>query len=119
MSQIVIHDPVKLREAIDFADRAGCIDQLGRDLLKLLRTLTVGMTKENDRTASLSDDFAPMSMRFVIWDGPRLTSEALVFNGGWIYAGPGAPGDGSGPSFSVDLSYVMGARPEHSWNVHT
>jgi hypothetical protein len=118
MSQIIITDPVGLREAIDFAEKAGCTEQLGRDLIKLLRTLTIGMARENDRTARLSRDFAPYSFDFAIWDGV-LSRETLVLNGGWIYAGPGAPGDGSAPSFSVDLSYMTGQRPVHSWNVHT
>jgi hypothetical protein len=119
MSQIIINDPVTLREAIDFADRNGCIDQLGRDLLKLLRTLTVGMSRDNDRKAHVNKDFAPMSMSFAIWDG-AIARENLVFNGGWIYAGPGAPGDGSAPSFTVNLNYVMGGEmPLHSWTIHT
>lgn len=118
MSKIIITDPVGLRDAIEFAQKAGCVDQLGRDLVKLLQVLTVGMTETNDRHAELSSDFAPLSQRFAIWEGAR-DREHLVLNGGWIYAGPGAPGDGSAPSFSVDLSWAMGQRPTHSWNVHT
>jgi hypothetical protein len=118
MSQIIISDPVGLREAIEFAQKAGCVDQLGRDLIKLLQVLTVGMTKDGDRKAELGSDFAPLSLRFAIWDG-ELSRETMLLNGGWIYAGPGAPGDGSGPSFSCDLSWAMGQRPVYSWNVHT
>jgi hypothetical protein len=119
MSQIIITDPVGLREAIEFATNAGCLDQLGRDVLRLLQVLTVGMTKDNNRTAELSSDFAPLSLRFAIWDGATCSRETMIFNGGWVYAGPGAPGDGSGPSYSVDLMWAMGQAPKHSWNVHT
>jgi hypothetical protein len=118
MSSIRITDPVGLREAIEFAQKAGCLDQLGRDLCRLFQMLTVGMTKDNERNAELCSDFAPLSLRFAIWDGERSRAN-LVLNGGWIYAGPSAPGDGSFPSLSVDLSYVTGQRPTHSWNVHT
>lgn len=114
MSQIIISDPVGIRDAIEFADKAGCIDQLGRDIVKLLRCLTVGMTKENNRTAELGYDFAPHSMSFAIRDG-----DTFIFNGGWIYAGPGAPGDGSFPSLSVDLNSLSGNAPKHAWNIHT
>lgn len=118
MSHILITDPAGLREAIAFAENAGCIDQLGRDLVNLFRVLTVGMTKENDRKAELGTDFAPHSFSFAIWEGVK-DRQHLVLNGGWIYAGPGAPGDGSFPSFSVNLSYVMGQSPKHSWTIHT
>jgi hypothetical protein len=115
MSRIIISDPVKLREAIEFATKNGCLDQLGRDVLRLLHTLTVGMTKENNRTAELGYDFAPLSMSFAIWDGER-SRENLVFNGGWIYSGPGTPADGSFPSLSVNL---VSNGPVHRWSVHT
>lgn len=118
MSTLIISDPVGLRDAIVFAQNAGCTDQLGRDLVKLLQVLTVGMTKDGDRKAELGTDFAPLSFSFAIWDGSG-REQRLVLNGGWIYAGPDAPGDGSGPSFSVDLGWATGQRPTHSWNVHT
>jgi hypothetical protein len=114
MSEITITDPAGLRAAIDFAEQAGCTDQLGRDLIRLLRTLTVGMTKDNDRKAVLGSDFAPFSMRFAIFDGER-----FIFNGGWVYDGPGAPGDGSFPSLTVNIGRLSGGRSVHSWNVHT
>jgi hypothetical protein len=124
MSAIIITDPVKLRHAIEFAQETGCIDQLGRDLCALFQTLTVGMTMDNERIAELGPDFAPHSMSFAIFDNAAVTHTGrersnLVMNGGWIYAGPGAPGDGSGPSFSVNLEYVTGQAPKHKWSVHT
>lgn len=119
MSTITITDPVGLREAIEFAQKAGCTDQLGRDLVKLFHCLTSGMTKDGDQVAHLGSDFAPLSMAFAIWRAEPRSRANLVLNGGWIYAGPGAPGDGSAPSFSVDLSWATGQRPAHSWNLHT
>lgn len=119
MSTITITDPVGLREAIEFARKAGCTDQLGRDLIKLFHCLTVGMTRDNTRVAELGKDFAPLSMAFAIWDGFGRERSNLVLNGGWIYAGPGAPGDGSFPSLSVNLDYLTGNHPTHAWSIHT
>jgi hypothetical protein len=119
MNQILITDPVSLRQIIEFAETNGCIDQLGRDLVRLLRTVTIGMTAESNRTAHINRDFAPMSMTFAIWQG-EIARENLLLNGGWIYNGPGCPADGSSPTFSVNLNYVMGGEmPPHSWTIHT
>lgn len=123
MSAIIITNPVKLREAIDFAVEAKCVEQLGIGLVRLFQTLTVGMTLENSRVAIVTGDFAPHSLGFAIFANARLsydvTPENRVMNGGWIYAGPGAPGDGRGPSYSVSLAWVAGQEPVHSWSVHT
>lgn len=118
MNTITITDPVGLREAVNFAQAAGCVDELGRGLVRLFQTLTVGMTEHSKRTAEIGKDFAPHSFTFCIWDGERLRSN-VVLVGGLIYAGPTAPGDGSAPSFSVDLAWAMGERPAHSWSIHT
>jgi hypothetical protein len=137
MKAILISDPLKLRSIIDFANRVGAIDQLGRDLVALLTLATnpmiggaddKGKLKESEGShiSEIGCDFAPMSMSFVLWRGgehairPRSewrSNAALV--GGFIYAGPGSPGDGSAPAFSVDLAWVTGQRPHHSWNLHT
>jgi hypothetical protein len=127
MSAIYITDPVKLREAIEFAQNAGCLDQFALGFVRLMQTLSAGMTDDNEQVAQVSGDFAPHSFSFAIWRDVQVRYDAvqlpqrdkLLLNGGFIYAGPGAPGDGSGPSFSVDLSWVTGQRPLHSWNVHT
>lgn len=125
MSAIIITNPEKLREAIDFAVEAKCVEQLGIGLVRLFQTLTAGMKDDNKMVAQVSGDFAPHSLRFAIFrdmgwsfvDGPSRSQ--LCLNGGWIYAGPGAPGDGSGPSYSVSLAWVAGQAPVHSWAVHT
>lgn len=124
MSAILISNPVKLREAIDFAIEAKCVEQLGLGLVRLFQTLTVGMTEDNHRVAQVVGDFAPHSLGFAIFAEARIecTGPArsnLLLNGGWIYAGPGAPGDGRGPSYSVSLEWVSGQAPVHSWSVHT
>jgi len=118
MSDIVISDPVALRDAIQFAEDQGCTDQLARGLLNLLRSLTVGMTREGQRHAMVYKDFAPHSFTFAIWDGDK-SRVNLVMNGGLVYDGPTAPGDGSFPSLSVNLNRIAGTAPKHSWNVHT
>jgi hypothetical protein len=59
-------------------------------------------------------DFAPLSMGFTI-----AYPEGFGLCGGWIYAGPGQPGDGSGPAYSVNLGSLFGNMPRHSWSVHT
>jgi hypothetical protein len=125
MSAIYISDPASLRKAIEFAEKAGCLDQFARDFVRLMQTISVGMTNQNNVVAEVGQDFAPHSFTFAIWRDVQLrydvrpTRANLLLNGGWIYAGPGAPGDGSFPSLSVDLSWVSGQRPQHSWNIHT
>jgi hypothetical protein len=125
MSAILISDPASLREAIGFAIDNNCVEQLGVGLVRLFQTLTVGMTKDNNRVAQVLKDFAPHSLGFAIFDNVRISFEEkpsrcnFLMNGGWIYAGPGSPGDGSAPAFSVNLDYVAGHAPKHSWSVHT
>jgi hypothetical protein len=112
-------------EIIRFAEKTNCSDQLGRDLLRLLGTLASfmvagpnedGTLKPSDKPvrAEIGYDFAPFSLAFSVHrDGQ------FLLNGGWIYAGPGAPGDGSFPSLSVTLESVAGSAPLRSWSVHT
>jgi hypothetical protein len=133
MHKIIISDPVRLRAAIEFAIKVGCLEQFGRDLCRLLQVVTMDMVRwEDDKLveapgtfqAEIGRDFAPHSFSFAIWrgsDNPFDHRERgdLMLNGGFIYAGPGAPGDGSSPAYSVDLAWVTGQRPRHSWNVHT
>ena|SRR5664279_6388521 len=118
MSRIIFNNPTQLLGAIRFAREAGCTDQLGRDLLRLIECLGVGMTADNERRAEVWPDFAPHSLAWCIYDG-QPAIEHVVLAGGWIYAGPTAPGDGSFPGLSVNLDYVMGQAPTHSWSVHT
>ena len=125
MHTITIEDPLKLREIINFADKNGCTDQLGRDLIYFLSVLCAssvggvnadGSLKPADRPsqATIAADFAPLSMSFAIRLGDR-----FGLCGGWIYAGPGQPADGSAPALSVNLNSMFGSMPKHSWSVHT
>jgi len=131
MHKIIITDPVRLLNAVDFAMNNGCLDELGRSLCHLIqvcaRSMTMGDGKPREDTsvtAEISYDFAPHSMGFAIWgDAPlewqRPARARLHLNGGFIYHGPGSPGDGSAPAFSVSLDYVTGQAPKHSWSIHT
>lgn len=128
--RIVITDPLKLREAIHFAHQNSCVDELGRGVLRLLHLLTSSMVEEGEKpaersvTAEMGYDFAPLSFSFLItygeldWHRPQ-DRNAYGLVGGFIYHGPTSPGDGSGPAFSVDLGWVTGQSPKHSWSIHT
>lgn len=122
--QILISDPVQLVTAIHFARENGCEKELAVKFLHLLEICASGMWQKTvdgviepsagEQKAEIGYDFAPYSFSFVmLHDGKR------DMNGGFIYAGPGAPGDGSFPSLSVNLSYVTGNAPTHSWSIHT
>jgi len=130
MSAIIITNPAKLRDAIEFAmevdeaaKNADCTRALGNGLIRLFYTLAIGMSADNDRVAVVHNDFAPHSLGWAVFDNAKchydVSAGNRVMNGGWIYAGPRAPGDGSGPSYSVSLAWVAGQEPVHSWSVHT
>ena len=134
--KIVITDPVRLRAAIEFADKQGCLAQFGTDLCNLLRVLTGGMIASygegecnpvptsGTETAEIGYDWAPMSFSFAIWRNSEVVHRPdrskLVMNGGFVYSGPGVPADGSFPSLTVSLDDVTGhKRPLHTWRCHT
>ena len=66
----------------------------------------------------LYSDFAPHSfcwrMEHSALDGWK---PGLV--GGLIYSGPGAPSDGSAPSFSVSLTPDAATGRKRMWSIHT
>lgn len=134
MNCILITCPVEFRAAYEFAQRNGCFDEFASKFVHMLGFLASPMVKRdsgadkplelNDREicARVSYDGAPHSFGFAIWqDKPvQIPDSGLFrFNGALIYAGPTSPGDGSGPSFSVDLNWALGQSPKHSWNIHT
>ena len=140
MHQIVITDPTRLRAAIEFAQRQGCLEQFGVDLCRMLQVLTGGMIAKfnEDGTAEpaegcivaqINRDFAPWSFTFAIWHNAEgMRSGHVVATpsdakcglvGGWIYHGPTSPGDGSFPALNVSLAHVTGQAPKHSWSCHT
>jgi len=89
-----------------FATSVGALDAL-QEKLDYLATYGGG-----HNTCHLFPDFAPYSFAFRMADA----TGATWFNGGLIYHGPGQPGDGSAPAFSVDLSNDPAV---HRWSVHT
>jgi hypothetical protein len=51
------------------------------------------------------------------YSSPQGWKPGLV--GGLIYSGPGAPSDGSAPSFSVSLNPDAATGRKHMWSIHT
>lgn len=102
-----------LQEAQAFAENVGA----DRTPVKLIKQMVnYGPVY---RRVKLYWDFAPMSFAFdLVQVKSGETDYSRVYNGGLIYHGPGAPGDGSAPSLSVDLDYL--ANPgKHNWGIHT
>ena len=136
--QILIEDPVALRNMWTFAVNNGCQAEFAESFMRLLSFVTAGMIEdthgkegskqetrfaatEGDQVAVISKDFAPFSLRFFVTNGtassPREWHRREGFsNGGFIYEGPGCPSDGSAPSLSVSLTP---STKKHSWNIHT
>jgi hypothetical protein len=129
--QILITDAVALRKMIVFAVNNECEDVLARALLRLLVTATTDMVERSagppsyqpsagDTLTIIGDDFAPMSLRWHVMQNASTRVEQAdgkcIYAGGFIYHGPGVPGDGSFPALSVSLSRNPG---KHEWGVHT
>lgn len=66
----------------------------------------------------LYSDFAPHSF-FWRMEHSSLDDWKPGLVGGLIYSGPGAPSDGSTPSFSVSLSADAATGRKHMWSIHT
>ena len=66
----------------------------------------------------LYSDFAPHSF---FWRMEYSSREGWKTGlvGGLIYSGPGAPSDGSAPSFCVSLNPDAAADRQHMWSIHT
>ena len=97
----------RMGEAIAHAVKVGLLCQLFQQLVWLDRYGNA----EGQRgpwTVELGCDFAPYSFS-VVWRN----SGEFAFNGGLIYQGPEAPGDGSFPALSVSLTKADG------WFTHT
>ena len=98
----------------DFAGSVGAGAELQRHL-DFLASFGGDVAKVRCR---LYSDFAPHSffwrMEYSSADGWKTR---LV--GGLIYSGPGAPSDGSAPSFSVSLNPDAAAGRKHMWSNHT
>ena len=134
MQSITILCPARIRSMIDFAHRNGCEAQLGIAFLRLLSTCSQAMIepetdpkriaeglewkeKEVSHIAQIVSDWAPQSLGFAVYQG-LVEREFRVLNGGFIYCGPGQPGDGSAPALTVSLEAPQ-SGVVHSWGIHT
>jgi hypothetical protein len=63
-------------------------------------------------------DFAPHSFSWRIEHSSSAGWKSGLV-GGLIYSGPGAPSDGSAPSFSVSLNPDAASGRKHLWSIHT
>jgi hypothetical protein len=100
-----IEDPEHFARVVEFAITNKCYG-------KLMERLDYLSNYSDLRTVChLHADFAPNSFAFAM-----MVNEALWFNGGLIYSGPGQPLNGSGPALTVGI----GVDPSvHGWSVHT
>lgn len=98
-----------LANIVAFATNTGQLEDL-QDKLLYLEEYGNPQTR-----AELSKDFAPYSFNFLMLKKHPETGEYKTwFNGGLIYHGPhDNGGDGSAPTFSVNLS------PHDGWSIHT
>jgi hypothetical protein len=96
----------RLDEMKAFAARTNQTEQLENVLARLC------MREENGRgiKVTIFEDFAPLSLYFVA----KYPNGEFAGNGGVIYHGPhDNGGDGSAPTFSVNLT------PHTGWSIHT
>jgi hypothetical protein len=114
---------------IVFACNNECERDLGHALIRLFLTCTNDMVERSDGAPSFEEsagdtlaligsDFAAHSLRFAVMEnGSAYTRDGkCVYNGGFIYEGPGQPLNGSFPALTVSLS----SNPnKHSWGIHT
>ena len=112
----MIHDKTNghLDQVKQFAERTGQLDNLKDKLLYLGR---YACNSGRQTRCLLFKDFAPESFEFLMQikqeDEPD-SAYTNWFNGGLIYHGPhDQGGDGSAPTFSVNLV------PHNGWSVHT
>jgi hypothetical protein len=71
-----------------------------------------------DTLALIGADFAAHSLSFAVIENGFAQSRGgkCVYNGGFIYEGPGQPLNGWFPALTVSL----GSNPSrHSWSIHT
>lgn len=103
-------------EVVTFANKMGLLGQLV-EMLQYLNTYGHDPQRpERTTRCELASDFAPYSFRYMMYrveQTPDGVKEEFWFNGGLIYQGPEAPGDGSFPSLNVSLNSSIG------WVSHT
>jgi hypothetical protein len=102
----------RLEQVRELARSLGLSRQLERQLCFLARD----WSDEPRDQCVLYSDFAPHSFSFVRYILPAFSNDGtrkFLYNGGLIYQGPGAPGDGSFPSLTVSAAEGSG------WFCHT
>jgi hypothetical protein len=111
---MIIEDQEHLDKVREFARSVGA----EAELQKQLDFLTGFGGNAAKVRRHLYRDFAPHSS---FWRMEHSSSDGwkpgLV--GGLIYSGPGAPSDGSAPSFSVSLNPDPATGRKHMWSIHT
>src|SRR5262249_3059027 len=110
--------PERLEKARAFAKALGVEDNLQSRLDYLAefgcRISDTEIDPERAKTV-LYKDFAPYSFYFVVQRRKPDGTYEHWFDGGLIYHGPGQPGDGSAPAFSVEVGGPDGPH----WSIHT
>ena len=101
---IDIRCPEHLESARQFAKT------INDNAVKTLEDCLMRLQRRADWVTVLVKDFAPYSFYFTIYNA---AGEQMLC-GGIIYHGPGQPGDGSAPAFSVSMG---GSEPR--WEIHT
>jgi len=111
---LIIENQEHFDSVRDFAGSVGAGAELQRHL-DFLASFGGDAAKVRCR---LYSDFAPHSFFWRIeYSSADGWKTGLV--GGLIYSGPGAPSDGSAPSFSVSLNPDAAAGRKHMWSIHT
>jgi hypothetical protein len=111
---LIIENQEHFDSVRDFARSVGAGAELQRHL-DFLASFGGDAAKVRCR---LYSDFAPHSFFWRMeYSSPDGWKTELV--GGLIYSGPGAPSDGSAPSFSVSLNPDVAAVRKHMWSIHT
>jgi hypothetical protein len=111
---LIIENQQHFDEVREFARSVGAVAELQRRL-DFLANFGGDAAKVRCR---LYSDFAPHSF-FWRMEYSSLEGWQTGLVGGLIYSGPGAPSDGSAPSFSVSLNPDAAAGRTHMWSIHT
>ena len=110
--------PERLEEARAFARALSVEDNLQSRLDYLAAYACQGQDGRIDPKLTkccLGADFAPHSFYFKMHRLQPDGTYKFWFDGGLIYHGPGQPGDGSAPAFSVEVGGPDGPH----WSIHT
>ena len=111
---MIIEDQEHLDKVHEFARSVGAEAELQKQL-----DFLAGFGGDAAKVrCHLYRDFAPHSF-FWRMEHSSLEGWKPGLVGGLIYSGPGAPSDGSAPSFSVSLNPDAASGRKHLWSIHT